>query len=154
MITSDNEIKDLIQQHQAIQAHMKFLMKALSPLSMQSNQGIEQSTQLKDRIVLYRWSLYDFREAIQRQVELDNQIFLGSSSIEEILREHQTIRDQIDIVIGLAENTVFNEMSQEELNICSLKIIEAVNKICKSIEQHIAKEDKLLGQRLNTHVFL
>jgi hypothetical protein len=129
-------------------------MKALSPLSMQSNQGIEQSTQLKDRIVLYRWSLYDFREAIQRQVELDNQIFLGSSSIEEILREHQTIRDQIDIVIGLAENTVFNEMSQEELNICSLKIIEAVNKICKSIEQHIAKEDKLLGQRLNTHVFL
>ncbi len=153
MTTSDNEIKNLIQQHQAIQAHMKFLIETLSTLSMQSNQGIEQLTPLKDRIVLYRWSLYDFREAIQRQVELDDQVFLGSSSIEEILREHQKIRDQIDIAIGLTENAISNRMSQEELNICSLNIIEAVNKICKSIEQHIAKEDKLLEQRLNTHVF-
>ncbi len=153
MTTSDNEIKNLILQHQAIHAHMKFLTQALSTLSLQSNQGIAKLTPLKDRIVLYHWSLYDFREAIQRQVELDDRIFLGSSSTEEILREHQKILEQIDMAIRLAENAVYNKISQAELIIYSLNIIEAVNKICDLIEQHIAKEDKLLKQRLDTHIF-
>ena len=152
MTTSYNEIKNLIQQHQAIQAHMKFLINSLSTLSTQSNQEVSYSIPLKDRIALYRWSLYDFREAIQLQIELDDRIFLGSSSTEEILREHQRIREQIDIAIRLAENAVYHNISQEELNIYSLNIIEAVNKICESIEQHIAKEDNLLKQRLNIHV--
>ena len=153
MTTSDSESKNLIQQHQAIQAHMKFLINSLSTLSTQTNQEMPYSIPLKDRIALYRWSLYDFREAIQRQIELDERIFLGSSSTEGILREHQGIREQINIAIGLAENAVYHKINQEELNIYSLNIIEAVNKICESIEQHIAKEDKLLKQRLNTHVF-
>jgi hypothetical protein len=155
MTTSDNEIKNMIQRHQAIQAHMKFLINSLSTLSTstQSNQETTYSTPLKDRIALYRWSLYDFREAIQRQIELDERIFLGSSSTEGILREHQGIREQIDIVLGLSENAVYNKTSQEELKINSLNIIEAVNRICESIEKHIAKEDELVKQRLKTNVF-
>jgi hypothetical protein len=152
MTTSYNEIKNLIQQHQAIQAHMKFLINSLSTISAQSNQEVPYSIPLKDRIALYRWSLYDFREAIQLQIELDDRIFLDSSSTEEILREHERIREQIDITIRLAENAVYHNISQEELNIYSLNIIKAVNKICESIEQHIAKEDNLLKQRLNIHV--
>jgi len=152
MTTSYNEIKNLIQQHQAIQAHMKFLINSLSTISTQSNQEVSYSMPLKDRIALYRWSLYDFREAIQLQIELDDRIFLGSSSTEEILREHQRIREQIDITIRLAENAVYHNISQEELNIYSLNIIEAVNKICESIGQHISKEDNLLKQSLNIHI--
>lgn len=153
MTTSYNEIKNLIQQHQAIQAHMKFLINSLSTLSTStpSNQEVPYSIPLKDRIALYRWSLYDFREAIQLQIELDDRIFIGSSSIEEIFMDHQKIREQIDITIRLAENAVYHNISQEELNIYSLNIIEAVNKICESIGQHIAKEDNLLKQRLNMH---
>jgi hypothetical protein len=152
MTTSYNEIKNLIQQHQAIQAHMKFLINSLSTLSTPSNQDMPYSIPLKDRIALYRWSLYDFKEAIQLQIELDDRIFLGTSSTEEILREHQGIREQINITIQLAENAVYHNISQEELNIYSLNIIKAVNKICESLEQHITKEDKLLKQRLNTRV--
>ena len=153
MTTSDNEIKNLIQQHQAIQAHMKFLINSLGTLSTQSNQEMPYSIPLKDRIALYRWSLYDFKEAIQRQIELDERIFLGSSSTEGILREHQGIREQINIAIGLAENAVYNKTSQDELKIYSLNIIEAVNRICELIEKHMAKEDELVKQLLKTHVF-
>jgi hemerythrin-like domain-containing protein len=152
MTTSYNEIKNLIQQHQAIQAHMKFLINSLSTLSTQSNQDMPYSIPLKDRIALYRWSLYDFKEAIQLQIELDDRIFLGTSSTEDILREHQGIREQINIMIQLAENAVYHNISQEELNIYSLNIIKAVNNICESLEQHITKEDNLLKQRLNTRV--
>jgi len=154
MTTSYNEIKNLIQQHQAIQAHMRFLINSLSTLSTStpSNQEVSYSIPLKDRIALYRWSLYDFREAIQLQIELDDRIFLGSSSTEDIFMDHQKIREQIDITIRLAENAVYHNISQEELNIYSLNIIKAVNKICESIEQHMAKEDNLLKQRLNMYV--
>lgn len=147
MTTSDNEIKNLIQQHQAVQAHMNFLINALSTLSTQSNQEMLYSTSLKDRIALYRWSLYDFREAIQRQIELDERILLGSSATEGILREHQGIQEQINVAIGLAESAVYHKTSQEELKIYSLNIIEAVNRICKAIEQHMTKEDELVKKR-------
>jgi hypothetical protein len=147
MTTSDNEISNLIHQHQAVQAHMKFLINALSTLYTQSDQEMPSSTPLKDRIALYRWSLYDFKETIQRQIELDERIFLGSRSKEGILREHQGILEQINNAIVLAENAVSNKTSQEELKIYSLNIIEAVNRICETMELHMTKEDELVRQR-------
>jgi hypothetical protein len=153
MDTSDSEIQNLVQQHQAIQAHMKFLVNSLSTISTQPGQEVSYSIPLKDRIALYRWSLYDFSEAIQRQIELDERIFLGSGATEGILNEHQGIREQIKITIRLAENAVYNKTSQEELIIYSANIIEAVNRICESIEKHMAKEDELVKQRLKTHLF-
>ena len=146
MTTSDNEISNLIHQHQAVKTHMKFLINALSPLYTQSDQEIPYSTLLKDRIALYRWSLYDFKEAIQRQIELDERIFLGERSMEEILRENQGILEQINNAIVLAENAVDNKTNQEELKTYSLNIIEAVNRICKTIELHMTKEDELVKQ--------
>lgn len=146
MTTSDNEISNLIQQHQAVQTHMKFLINALSPLYAQSDQEMPYSTPLKDRIALYRWSLYDFKEAIQRQIELDERIFLGERSMEEILRENQGILEQINNAIVLAENAVDNKTSQEELKTYSLNIIEAVNRICETMELHMTKEDELVRQ--------
>jgi hypothetical protein len=147
MNVSDNEIDNLIQQHQAVQAHMKFLLNAVGRLHTQSDQEMPDSRSLKNRIALYRWSLYDFKEAIQRQVELDERILLGSRSTEEISGEHRGILEQINNAIMLAENAVNNNTSREELNVYSIKIIEAVNSICETIELHIAKENELVRHR-------
>jgi hypothetical protein len=146
MTTSDSEISNLVQQHQAVQAHMKFLINAVSRLYSQSVQEMPDSTSLKNRITLYRWSLYDFKEAIQRHIELDKRIFLGGRSTEGILREHQGILEQINNAIELAENAADNKTSREALNVYLIKIIMAVNTICETIGLHMTKEDELVRQ--------
>lgn len=149
MAATNQEITDLMQEHEIIRAHMKFLINSLSSLVAQSSQGTAQSTQLKDRITLYCWPLYDFREGIRRHIDLDERIFetlLGSISIENITGEHETIKKQLDDAIRLAENAIYNELHRGELNKCALDIGEAVKMICESIGAHIAEEDRLLKQ--------
>jgi hypothetical protein len=141
-----NESSKLNQQHQAVQAHMKFLIKAVGRLYPQANQEMPESTSLKNRIALYRWSLYDFKEAIQRHIELDERIFLGRST-EGILIEHEGILGLISDAIVLAENAVNNKTSREELNVYTIKIIDAVSKICEALELHMTKEDELVRER-------
>jgi hypothetical protein len=140
-----DESSKLIQQHQAVQAHMKFLIKAVGRLYPQPNQEMPESTSLKNRIALYRWSLYDFKEAILRQIEMDERMFLGRST-EGILIEHEGILQLINDAIVLAENAVNNKTSREELNVYTIKIIEAVNKICETLELHMTKEDELVRE--------
>jgi len=101
-----------------------------------------QSTQLNEQITLYRWSLYDFREAIRRHIDLDERIFKNTSWQHFGCRpkgEHETIREQLDKAISFAENAVYNKLSNEELNKCASDIVEAVDKICKSIRAHVAQ---------------
>jgi chromosome segregation ATPase len=152
MSASDAEITDLIQQHQAIQAHMKFLTKALSTLSTRPIHLITYLTPLRDRIAHYRWSLYDFKEAIRRQSQLDERILRNSNEMKEILKEYQEIRDRIDSAIKLAEDAVNRKMTQEKLIGYSCKISEAVDGICRILEQHMDREDNLLVQRRKTCV--
>jgi hemerythrin-like domain-containing protein len=126
---------------------MKFLTKALKKLTAQSHGENGKSAQLKEQIRLYRWSLYDFQEAIRRHIELDEQIFQALHrrvSLEELSKEHKEIRKQIDDVIQLAENAVYNQLDREELNQSANNIREAVKRICESCQAHIAKEDALL----------
>ncbi len=144
-----SKTSDLTSEHKAIREHMKFLTNSLSSLATKSSQRTSQSTQLKDQITLYRWSLYDFREAIRRHIDLDERIFemlLSSTSVKDIMGEHETIQKQVDNAISLAENAVYNKSHREELNKCASDIKEAVNRICESIETHTAKEDRLLKQ--------
>ncbi len=147
MNASDIDITDLIQQHQAIQAHMKFLTKALSTLSTRPIQLISYFTPLRDRIARYRWSLYDFKEAIRRQSQLDERILHNSDQMKDILKEHQEIRERIDAAIKLADDAVNRKTTQARLIGYSWKINEAVNGICQVLERHMAKEDNLLRQR-------
>ena len=147
MAATDKEVADLVQQHQAIEAHMRFLTKALKTLTTQSYGEEGKSAQLKEQIKLYRWSLYDFREAIRRHIELDEHIFqalLSHVPLEELSKEHEEIRKQIDDVIRQAENAVYNKLSREELNQGANTIREAVEKICQVCQAHIAKEDSIL----------
>jgi hypothetical protein len=147
MITSNIEIENLIQRHQAILAHMNFLIKALSTLSVQPSQSTTYSTSLRDRIACYRWSLYDFKEAIQRQSELDECILPRNDQPKEILKEYQEIREQIDTAIELIEDAANNKVGQEELIIISRKVNEAVNIICKTLKHYIDEEDNYLKQQ-------
>ena len=139
--------EDLMWEHKAIRKQIKFLTNSLSGLSTQSSQGGVQSNQLNDQITLYRWSLYDFREAIRRHIDLDERIFKippGSTPGVGLRGEHETIREQLDKAISLAENAVYNKLSNEELNKSASDIVEVVDRVCESIVAHIAKEDRLL----------
>jgi hypothetical protein len=146
MANSDIEIRNLVQQHQSTQAHLKFLIHSVGRLDPQLCREIADATSLKNRIALYRWSLYDFKEAMQRHDELDRRIFEGRRSLAVILKEHQGILEQISSAIVLAESAVNNTMSREELNVYLVKTTLAVNKICETIELHLAREDELVRQ--------
>jgi predicted nucleic acid-binding Zn-ribbon protein len=147
MTAKDKETTDLLSQHQAIKAHMKFLTKALKKLTAQSAGTKGKSTRLEEQIRLYRWSLYDFQEAIKRHIELDDQIFRtlhDRGTLEQLSREHEEIKKLIDDVVRQAENTVYNPSGREELKQSADNIKEAVKEICQSCQAHMTKEDALL----------
>lgn len=144
MTTIKKELSELMWQHKAIIDHIKFLTDSLSDLATPSSQLKKQTTFYSS---LYRWSLYDFRETIRRHIELDERIFKmlpGSAPIKFSRSEHDKIQKQVDSAIWLAENAVYNKLSREELNKCTSDTIEASDRICASITEHVAKEDKIL----------
>jgi hypothetical protein len=133
-----------IQKHQAIHAHMKYLINAVGRLDLQSCMHIAKSNSLKNRITLYRWSLFDFKEAIQRDTELHKRFFLYNPLLEDILRKNQEILEQIDDTLVLAENAFNGKLLREELNVILVKINLAVNAICESIKLNMTKEEELV----------
>jgi len=140
------EITELMQEHKAIKEHIRFLISSLDRLVGQLSQEMANSNQLKERITLYLWSLYDFREAARRHIDLDERIFeiLPVSIPTDIMGEHEKIRKWIDDAISLAEKAVYSNSRREALNRNALKIIESVSEICKLVGAHVAKEDYLL----------
>lgn len=148
-MATDPKPEDIMWEHNAIRKQIEFLISSLSGLAAQSNEDTSHSNQLKERITLYRWSLYDFREAVRRHIDLDEHIFTNIRACapdEGLSEEHQTISQQLDKAIALAENAVYSKLSEEELNKCASDIREIVYRICDSIKAHTAKEDVLLQQ--------
>jgi hypothetical protein len=150
MTNSSTKTNNLIQRYQSIKAHMKFLINSVGRLDLQSCRGMADSMLLKNRIALYRWSLKDFKEAVQRHDELYKRIFPDRLSTEENLKEYRGILEQINSAIVLAENANNNNPMREELNVYLVKINMAVNKICESISLRIAMEDKSARQHQYT----
>jgi len=149
MEATRKDIWDLLRQHEAIRAHMKFLARALKKLTAQSHRGT--AADLKDHITLYRWSLYDFREAIKRHIEMDDRIFntlLSQLKSAEMDRGHEDISQRIDEVIELAENAVYHELGRQELNRSAADIKGAVRVLCDTCQTHIALEDAVLETAL------
>jgi len=144
------EIKNLVQQHQSTQSHIKFLIHAVGRLDPQLFQEMASSTAIRNRMALYRWSLYDFKEAMQRHDELDKRIFEGRRSLGGILKEHQAILEQISSTISLVESAAVNTLIREELNVYLAKTTIAVNNICETIELHMNREDELVRQHQKT----
>lgn len=132
------------KKHQAIHGHMKFLISAVGKLDLQSSsEHIAESSSLKSRIALYRWSLNDFKKAIQCDTELDLKAFPDSPSLESILRENQEILEQINNTLDVAENACVNKILREDLNVILVKINLAVNAICETIKLKMIKEDAM-----------
>ena len=153
MTISDIKLINISQQHQAIHAQMKYLIKALPLLSKQPCQIMGYSTNLKDQMARYRWSLYDFKEAVRNHSELDERIFRNSRFNKEISKEHQEIREQIDTAVSLSEDATNNKLAHEDLINYSEKINMLVKEIWKTMEQHMAKEDNLLKQPQMTNIY-
>jgi hypothetical protein len=139
-----------IRQHQAIHAHIKFTIAAVGKLDLQSClPHIADSKSLKNRIALYRWSLNDLREAVQRDTELGKLVFPDNHLLKSILRENQQILEQINNALTLAENAADSKILREELNVILAKINLAVDTICETIKLNMIKEDAL-AKSLNT----
>jgi hypothetical protein len=140
------------RQHQAIHGHMKFTITAVGKLDLQSClPHIADSKSLKHRIALYRWSLNDLKEAIQRDTELDKLVFPGNHLLKSILRENQKILEQINNAITLAENAAKDNIIREELNVILVKTNLAVNTICEAIKLNMNKEDALTINLKTSH---
>ena len=115
MAATENEMTNLMREHEAIRAHMKFLTNSLNSLAEQSSGGMEPAARVKDRIWNYRWGLYDFRDGIRRHIELDERIFetlSGSSSMGKMMREHEKILKLVDDALHLTDDAVENEVGQ------------------------------------------
>jgi hemerythrin-like domain-containing protein len=149
MTDTRKEIGDLLRQHEAIRAHMTFLTRSLKKLAAQSHRGT--AAELKERIMLYRWSLYDFREAIRRHIEMDNRIFgmlLTDNTSVELDRGHEEISRRIDDVVKLAEDVVYKKSGRSDLDQAAAQIKESVRVLCDTCQRHIALEDEILKPAL------
>jgi hypothetical protein len=148
MAATRKEITELMQEHDAVRAHMRFLTNSLSNLAAQSSQGTAQSTVLKDQIVPYLWRLYDFRVAVRRHIDVDERVFetLLDTSVKDKRGEHKAIQKQMDDAIRLAENAVYNRLRRNEMKKCVTDLGKAVNAMCELIGAHMAGEDRLLKQ--------
>jgi len=137
--------QELDWEHEAIRKQIEFLTESLSNVSEQSCKGAAQQIPLKEQITLYRWSLYDFRETLKRHIELDERLFdkrFSATLIKQLLTEHETLKTQVDEAISLAEDATYNNLSQDELTQCALKIRQAVDRMFSLIESHTATEEK------------
>lgn len=144
MVVTGGAIKELMGEHEGIRAQMKFLVKSRENL-------IIQDVQVKERIWCYRCGLYDFRDAIQYHLEVDEHIFKslpGNVSTTDPTEEHEEIQRIINAFIELADSAVIDRLGQEELDQYTQKIGVALNKINELIEAHIAKENAILETAL------
>ncbi len=148
MESTDKERERLLREHEGIRAHMKFIAKNLGNLA-------RQKIQIRERIWIYRWGLWDFRDAVQRHIELDERIFRefkDNALVEETMNEHDEIKKMVDDAIALANNAVEKELGREDLTQSALNIRKIFNRIRKLIEKHTAQEDIFLEPARKSHV--
>ena len=147
-ILARKELSDLLGQHVAIRSQMRFLIERLNDLSVQSNQRIAPLTTLNEKIFLYRYLLDNFQEAIRCHNELYERIEMlyGGILNEEIIIEQKEIEEQLDNIVSVTHNAVYHRLQRHELNRYASDIIKGVNRICESIDMHIAKKERALKQ--------
>ncbi|OGO43881.1 MAG: hypothetical protein A2Z05_06550 [Chloroflexi bacterium RBG_16_60_22] len=130
----------MLEDHEAIRAHMNFLAKSLDKMS-------DKSVDVKERLWSYRQGLHDFREAVLNHIERDEAIFralLKNAPVDESLAEHDDIHELVALAIRAADYAINHELSQAEMNQCALKIKTVFTRACQLIQEHTAKEDELL----------
>jgi len=154
------EVSELLCQHPAIRSQMRLLIKGVNDLSLQSNEEIMASTTLKEQLTCYHFLLIDFLEAMKlRDVQYENiEICNFIKPEEEFAVKYTEIIEQLDQVIFVVKNALYQNIYWEELNKYNIyceelnryiaDIIKGVNRICKSIEIHMAEEERVLKEKL------
>jgi len=147
MTDKEKEITNLLGQHDAIRAQMRFLFNSLQKLSIQPNSIVEKPVQVQEWLQSYCYALRDLRDGVHDHIELDERIFKALSpgiKNTNLSAEHKNIKRQIDHAVQLVEDTMNTAMSIEELHQRTSEIRTVVEKTRKLIETHTAKEDELL----------
>ena len=147
MTGKENEIKDLLGQHDAIRAQMKFLFNSLQKLAIPPNSALEKPVQVKEWLQNYCYALRDLRDGVRNHIELDERIFKAlSPGIKNrgLATEHKNIQQQIDYAVQVVEQAMNTVTSIEELHQYTSEIKTFVEKIRKLVQSHTAKEDRLL----------
>ncbi len=144
MSVTCGEIRELLGEHEGIRYQLRFLVKSRENLAAKDHQA-------RERLWAYRYGLYDFRDAIQSHIEVDERIFKAipaDISTVDSNKEHRTIQAVIDELIRLADSSIFDKLGPEELYWYAEKIGLAFNKIRELIEAHIARENAVLHETL------
>lgn len=147
MMVTMEEVADQMRQHEIIRSHIRFLIALLSNLTGQSGQQTAQLRTLNEQISLYRWSLYDFQEAVSCHMETDEHIFgmvCDHGVLEVLMQEHEEIKKQMDSIVSLAQNAIYQKLRRKELSKCASDIVEGANKTCELLSVHMAKEESIL----------
>ncbi len=141
------EIADLMGQHDAIRAQMKFLTESLAGLDIQSDLDESDSTRIKKTIQDYSYTLRDLRAGVINHIELDERIFtsLFDRAVDKRLStEHKKILELINLAIESVDKANTPQASRGELNHHVDEITAAIGKVRRLIKSHTSKEDKLL----------
>jgi hypothetical protein len=144
MVVTGGEIKELLGEHEGIRTHLRFLVKS------RENLEIEDS-RTRERLWAYRCGLYDFRDAIQFHIEIDEHIFQSlpvDVSLKDTKEEHREIQSVVNELIELADSAVIEKLGSEELQCYTEKIGLAFSKTRELIETHIALENAILEESL------
>jgi hypothetical protein len=144
MVVTGGDIKELLGEHEGIRTHLRFLVKSRENLAI-------EDIHARERLWAYRCGLYDFRDAVQFHIELDERIFQalpGGISLINSAEEHREIQMVIDELIRFADSAVIERLGPEELQQYTVKIGLAFCKTHDLIEAHIARENAVLEAAL------
>lgn len=147
MAANDREIRGLIQEHEAIRAHLGLFDDALSRLSAELASSTGKHDQ-KEYLLGYRYALNDLYDGVRRHIDVDERVFKMLSTgtlLDGLRREHEEIKRQIDRAVQIASSAPEDETNQEELKQRCSEISEAFRAIRALIEAHMANENTLLN---------
>jgi hypothetical protein len=145
--SNEAELVGLMRVHEAIRAHMKLLINSVSRSAKQSSEGGADSVRVRDLVWGYRWALYDFVDGIRHHLDLDEITFTPISQntpVAEMLGEHSRIRRELDCIVRLADDVARSDLDESELVELASGIQRAVHGLCRLIDEHTMKEDRLL----------
>jgi hypothetical protein len=140
MSVATGGLKELIGEHGTIVTYAQSLTKSAEALAA-------RPLHVKQRILNYRRSLNEFKEAILSHLEIDERILksvLGSGCPSDPLEEHLEIQQLINEMIEISEDAVVEKLEYADLTRYCARLGQAFEKICRLIELHRAKEDAVL----------
>jgi len=153
---SDNlaKVKHLIEEHRTIRGHVKLAgdsvtdQEALITLKgARSDWTTDRQEMLSEKQKKLQQAMNFLDEGLTNHFASEEEALpalLGGLLMQSLLVEHREIRRVLDDAKSIVTNTNLAGLSQEELVSKGSEIQQAVNSLCRLIEEHADKEDILL----------